>query len=154
MDRYNAVNKTLTLQGHLVYSVATISTSHVFKENEHDKGGRIEPVEITPEQKIVLDLVHLQKILESDAIVVIGWRGGDDDYAGESTRREVAWAVMNEKQIFRESAVSNLELLHGYIMGVLPEVLSPDWPKTTNARAADTRCGDPDCAQCAPPPAH
>lgn len=89
MDRYHKVNAMLTLAGHVVYSVA-------LAEHAGDP--------ITPEQKITLDLVHLRKISESDAICVIGAQPDGTYYIGESTAREIEWAAMNGKQILMERA--------------------------------------------------
>lgn len=77
LDRYVEANRRLTLSGHIVYSIATVSSA---------AGG-----ELPEEQKIVLDLVHLRKIQESDAVVLIT---DETDYVGFSTRREIQWAQM------------------------------------------------------------
>lgn len=50
----------------------------------------------TDEQKTMLDLIHLSKIEESDAIVVIDVGG----YYGDSTKREIAWAHLRGKHIY------------------------------------------------------
>lgn len=95
MDRYHAANKILTLQGHLVYSVSTV-TSKAADTATHPN--------YTEAEKLLLDCVHLNKILASEAIVVIGWRNQDDDYIGESTRREVIWAGLHGKVIYSEAS--------------------------------------------------
>lgn len=88
IEQYNAWNRWLALQGHTVYSVAG-SAKHGW--------------EITNDEKETLDLVHLNKILNSDAILVINCElvPGDDIqlydkplYVGESTRREIKWAKL------------------------------------------------------------
>lgn len=89
MDRYVAANRELTLKGHIVYTVATISTDSAMKATAGSP--------ITDEQKIVLDLVHLRKIQESDAVVLIT---DSTRYAGPSTRREIQWAQMLGKPIW------------------------------------------------------
>ncbi len=86
MEQFNAVNQLLTLQGHIVYSVA-------YASSQHRNDG------ISDEQKIALDLVHLRKILESDSVVVVGRQVDGSLYIGESTRREILWASLWEKQI-------------------------------------------------------
>jgi hypothetical protein len=48
------------------------------------------------DQKTLLDLVHLDKISNSEAIVVIDV----DEYYGESTKREIAWARLRSKRVF------------------------------------------------------
>lgn len=86
------MNKKLTLDGHIVYTVSWFAHR--------------DQVAPTPEQKETLDLIHLAKIEESDAIFVIDGEacGPDDDfddpYVGDSTRREIAWAAMRGKQIY------------------------------------------------------
>lgn len=82
---YQEANIRLTIAGHVVYTVA--SMMHADGDN------------ITPIQKENLDLVHLAKILNSDAIVVVGEVDGKP-YIGESTRREIVWAQMHGKTVY------------------------------------------------------
>lgn len=95
---FEEYNRILTLQGHIVYSIATISTSSKFVENDSNKGGRIETEELPVGDKEILDLVHLRKILESDAVVLVTDSTG---YYGDSTRREIRWARILGRGIFR-----------------------------------------------------
>jgi hypothetical protein len=88
-ERFRELNGLLTKHGHVVYSVALA-----------EKAG--DP--LTAEDKIVLDLVHLRKISESDAIVVIGAQEDGTFYIGESTSREIMWALMNGKDVFKEKS--------------------------------------------------
>lgn len=88
MDLYAKANRELTLKGHVVYTVATISSS--------DPSVRAED-QITEEDKIILDLVHLRKIQESDGVVLIT---DDTGYIGFSTRRELIWAQMLELSVY------------------------------------------------------
>jgi hypothetical protein len=81
MYEFHRWNQMLTLKGHVVYSVAT---------NVH---GDWTP---TDEEKTILDLVHLKKIAESDAILVVS----KDGYIGESTTREIMWAGIVGKEIY------------------------------------------------------
>ena len=88
-------NEYYTVQrGCTVYSLA------VFPSNKSDKNWYNES------QKLVLDLVHMRKILESDAIVVITHRdfecpaGKHSAYVGESTKREILWANVCGKLIY------------------------------------------------------
>lgn len=81
---YEEWNKKLSLSGHLVYSVG-------YFEHSGDV--------LTDGQKEILDLMHLQKILESDAIYVLDV----DEYIGSSTAREIKWAEMNNKTVYRLS---------------------------------------------------
>lgn len=89
MDKYLEVNRKLSLAGHVVYSIATRSTSAEYQPNSIDP--------LTPDEKETLDLVHLQKILESDECFVITDETG---YVGESTRREIKWASMNGVDVY------------------------------------------------------
>lgn len=84
-DKYREVNRRLSLAGHVVYSIATTSTS----------ASGFEPLE--PHEKETLDLVHLKKITESDECFVITDQTG---YVGESTRREIKWASMNGVEVY------------------------------------------------------
>lgn len=93
-DAFNHANRVLSKAGHIVYSVAS------FGHHEDD---------MTDEDKIILDLVHFRKIMESDAILVIGGDGITlhesevttfAHYIGFSTRREIAWARMWGKPVY------------------------------------------------------
>lgn len=75
-DEWNA---RLTLEGNIVYSVALVSTGDA----------------MSPEKKIVLDLVHQMKIAFSDEVFVIDI----DGYVGESTAREIETARVLGKTI-------------------------------------------------------
>lgn len=76
---FEAINRQLSLEGHVVYSVAFF--------------GHADNVPLTPEQKAQLDLVHKMKIDNSDGIFVIDV----DAYIGESTRSEIEYAEMQGK---------------------------------------------------------
>ncbi len=86
MDQFHAANRQLTLAGHLVYSVATVSTG------DHP--------ELTMDQKIALDAVHLSKIEESDAILIVGIQPDGSMYIGDSTRREMMYARLRGKPVY------------------------------------------------------
>lgn len=79
---YEDIAKDLALQGHTVLSV------NMF--------GHADDIELTTEQKIILDNEHKQKINISDAIFVIN----KDNYIGESTFSEIDWAQRLGKQIY------------------------------------------------------
>lgn len=49
----------------------------------------------TPEQKVVLDALHLRKIDLADRVLVVNPGG----YVGESTRREIAYAEAAGKPV-------------------------------------------------------
>lgn len=81
---WHEYNKKLGLAGHISYSLMT------FPSIEGDKSW------YTEEQKELLDLAHLAKIEESDAILVLNI----DDYIGDSTRREIRWAKLRDKHVY------------------------------------------------------
>lgn len=82
-------NHKLALAGHTVYSLS------LFGREVSDVGKDTNKI-ITGDDKIILDLVHLDKIMNSDAIVVID----QDEYIGFSTTREIRWARMQGKRVF------------------------------------------------------
>jgi len=82
-------NHKLAVAGHTVYSLS------LFGREEKDVGKEGNKT-VTEAEKITLDLVHLDKILNSDAIVVINV----GDYVGFSTSREIQWARMKGKAVF------------------------------------------------------
>jgi len=77
-------NERLTIAGHTCYDLAVHPS---FKEGNKDWYD--EPT------KMMLDLVHLDKIANSDAIVVLNV----EDYIGFSTKREIIWARMQGKKV-------------------------------------------------------
>jgi len=85
-ENFEAINEKLSQAGHVVYSVAFFGHA------------RAEPLSSWEKQR--LDLVHLVKILDSDAIFVVGSLDGHTAYIGESTRREIFWARMHSKHEF------------------------------------------------------
>lgn len=82
-------NHKLALAGHTVYSLSMFAR----EENDVGKEGYLT---INEQEKITLDLVHLDKILNSDCIVVIDV----GEYTGFSTKREVQWARIQGKQVY------------------------------------------------------
>lgn len=91
MDLYVEANRDLTLKGHIVYTVAMMSTNSVLKPTEESP--------ISEAEKQILDLVHLKKILESDGVVLIT---DGSKYVGFSTKRELQWAQMNGKKLWTD----------------------------------------------------
>jgi len=74
-------NIILTLAGHIVYSVAGFGHSgDVFDD----------------EEKRRLDVIHLEKIAQSDAILVLNV----NQYYGESTTREIDYAKMLGREVY------------------------------------------------------
>jgi len=94
-EEYEAVNASLSKRGHVVYSVSSFGHS-----------GDV----LTADDKEILDLVHLRKIMESDCIMVVGSVEGRP-YVGDSTRREIRWAKMLGKQVWF-TAYGNHTLSH------------------------------------------
>lgn len=93
-DQFEEWNRRLSKEGHIVYSVSSYGHS----------GDTL-----TDSEKEILDLVHLRKIVESDAIFVVGLRPDPifpDEaprtlYIGDSTRREIAWAKLLGKAVYK-----------------------------------------------------
>lgn len=88
---YQEANTRLSAAGHVVYTVAWA------KEDESAATPGEKMDRITKEN---LDLVHLAKILNSDAILIVGTDENGYPYIGESTHREVVWAQMHDKAIY------------------------------------------------------
>lgn len=78
-------HEKLAFAGHTVYSMVVLPSQ---KGNNKDW--------YTLDEKETLDLLHLSKIEESDAIFVVDVNG----YIGDSTRREIKWALMRAKPVF------------------------------------------------------
>ena len=93
---FEVINKQLTLEGNVVYSVAFFA--------------HFDQVSITPKQKKLLDEVHKRKIDNSDGIFVIDV----DDYIGESTRSEITYAERTGKFIKYLSDFPDLKTLVDY----------------------------------------
>lgn len=89
-SEFKRLNKGLTLNGHIVYSLA------VYPSDEGEKNW------YTDKEKKELDNVHLMKILNSDAIYVVS----PDGYIGESTTREIVYAHSKGKLIITQSNIS------------------------------------------------
>ena len=88
-ELYQEANTLLSQAGHVVYTIAWA------KEDESAAAPGKQMDKITKEN---LDLVHLAKILNSNAIVVLGEVDGKP-YIGESTRKEIVWSRMHHKDI-------------------------------------------------------
>ena len=78
---FEDVNERLTMEGNVVISVGVFG---------HSKG-----IELSPEEKYELDLIHLKKIDLADEIFVINVGG----YIGSSTKREIEYAKLKGKSI-------------------------------------------------------
>jgi hypothetical protein len=84
-EEINEVHERLGLAGHTPYCMVVLPSQ---------KGGNKDWY--TPHEKMILDLIHLAKIEESDAIAVVNVGG----YIGESTAREIAWARIRGKIVY------------------------------------------------------
>lgn len=78
---FEQVNKLLTLQGNVVYTVSCF--------------GHSDNIQFTKEEKELLDFVHKRKIDNSDGILVINVNG----YIGESTKSEIEHAKKTGKYV-------------------------------------------------------
>ena len=83
-DDFIKAQQELTLQNNIVISVGLFGHADGLYESE-----------ITPEKKEMLDKIHLAKIDMSDYIMVIN----RDGYIGESTRREINYAISKGKPV-------------------------------------------------------
>jgi len=90
---FEILNKQLSLEGNVVYSVAFFAHA----DNE----------QITPDQKAILDEVHKRKIDNSDGVFVIDL----DGYIGESTRNEIEYAESTGKFVAYLSRYPDLQML-------------------------------------------
>jgi hypothetical protein len=85
-QEFELTNRLLTKRGHLVYSVSWYS--HSGDEVSKDLHER-------------LDLIHLMKIKDSDAICLVGHDHSKDHgiYVGNGLKREMLWAILNDKKV-------------------------------------------------------
>lgn len=79
-DAFRDENKRLTLEGYIVLSIGV--------------NARDSELDITHEQKRALDILHLYKIDKADRVRILNVGG----YIGESTRRELAYALLRLHQ--------------------------------------------------------
>lgn len=80
--QFQEANYDLTMKGKIVLTVGCMTSS------DRDLG-------VTEEQKTRLDALHLQKIDLSDRVLVLNV----DGYIGESTTREIAYAIYRGKML-------------------------------------------------------
>ena len=84
---FQEANFRETMAGKIVLSVGFYPHS---SEQAHG-----ETIGITPEQKMALDELHLRKIDLASEVLVLNVGG----YIGESTRREMIYALKNNKRV-------------------------------------------------------
>lgn len=80
-EAFEEANRTETLKGNIVLTVAMF--------------GHLEGLDMNSEDKKIFDMVHLDKILLADEILVLNVNG----YIGESTKKEITYAIENHKRI-------------------------------------------------------
>lgn len=80
-EQFLKVQEELTFKGYIVISVGAF--------------GHADGIEVTPEQKEMLDDIHRRKIDMADELYVINVGG----YIGESTKGEIAYAKAQGKKI-------------------------------------------------------
>ena len=86
-DEFQRAYYEETMKGNIVLSVGFYMHS---SEQAHG-----ETIGITPEQKIMLDELHMKKIDMADEVLILN----KDRYIGESTRRELEHAIRSGKGI-------------------------------------------------------
>lgn len=89
-SKFEEMQLKLGMAGHIVYSL------NGFGREASDVGKPDDFPLFTDHDKVKLDLVHLAKIEESDAVLILNVGG----YVGESTKRELMWAELRNKEIF------------------------------------------------------
>lgn len=85
MAAFDKANQELTKRGLVV-----ITISMCLPRNEQDN-------QADEALKELFDLVHLNKIIKSDAVFIVG-----TGYFGRSTAREILWAEMHSKPVVRQ----------------------------------------------------
>ena len=90
---FEAINRRLSLEGNVVYSVAFF--------------GHADKVPLTAKQKKLLDEVHKRKIDNSEGIFVLDV----DGYIGESTRSEIEYAERTGKFVKYLSSFPDLKMI-------------------------------------------
>lgn len=78
-------NEILSLAGHTVYTLSVFPSLKNGNKNWYSNG-----------EKTILDNIHLDKIKNSDAIVVLNVNA----YIGESTLKEIEFAKNNKKELY------------------------------------------------------
>lgn len=100
LDDFATANIELTKRG-----LSVISISFAMPKEPVTITPATRPIDLQPSEaeapglKEYLDLVHLNKILRSDAVFVVG-----DGYIGRSTAREILWAAMQGKAAIWQTA--------------------------------------------------
>jgi hypothetical protein len=85
-EAFQQANYDLTMQGYIVLTVG---------HYPHSDGVHGESVGCTPEQKVALDALHIDKVSLADEVFVLNIGG----YIGDSTRREIRHAKKHLKPV-------------------------------------------------------
>lgn len=86
--------------------------------------------ELTEQDKTRLDELHLRKIDLADEVLILNVGG----YVGQSTRREIDYALMNGKHIrwlesgFQQHSLSDLSMSHAETLAVIREETDEETP--------------------------
>ena len=86
-EEFQKANYRFTMEGKIVLTVG------FYPHSQNQAHG--EQLGCTPEQKLLLDNLHLRKIDLADRVFVLN----KDGYIGDSTRRELAYAIFKGKGI-------------------------------------------------------
>jgi hypothetical protein len=84
-SHFHAWNKALSLAGYAVFGLASYPSQNEGVKSWYDN-----------DEKTTMDLVHLQKIQLSDAVLLLNPYA----YIGESTLREIQWTKMIGKPLY------------------------------------------------------
>lgn len=131
-DRFIKWNEKLTMQGHVVFSLAVLP---------RDKDGKHW---YTEQEKEHLDMVHKKKIDASDAIFVIN---GEERYIGSSTKGEIQHAFSQGKNIYWEfwPNDNDLRLWYPNLRGAMEGLFKPVCPYSYCRNFIDYKAPCPVC---------
>ena len=85
VDEFNRQRQKLTLEGKIVLSIEIVTTQSRDDDPQH----------VDPSLKAMLDELHMRKIDLADEVLILNVGG----YIGESTRREMEYAVEAGKAV-------------------------------------------------------
>ena len=117
---FNDARQKETLKGKIVLSIEIVTTQNKWARKiwKHD------PQHSNPETKIMLDELHLRKIDLSDEVLMLNVNG----YIGESTRKELYYALHNNKKIrWLEEPTKDFLLSIGLTLEETTTIECPGW---------------------------
>lgn len=125
-------NKKLTLQGHVVYSLACYPSDNGGKNWYSDR------------EKVKLDKVHKMKIDNSEAIFVVNT---EDRYIGDSTKSEITYAMDQGKTVYWEfwPGDEDIHIWFPHGNGVFQ---SPQFEEACRFALCENFLGKPPCPVC------